>query len=381
MRFFRSGDDAARLLPVSVEEWEQRARAKLAAGPFDYVAGAAGGGNTLRANLEAFQQWRLLPRVCCDISKRDLTCRLFGRDLPVPFLLAPVGVLSILHRDAELAPASAAAELGVPYILSNVSTKSMEAVAEANQDGVRWFQLYPPKDRELTRSFLRRAEAAGYSAIVVTLDSPLLGWRERDLQNGYLPFLNGDGMGNYFTDPVFCAKLEKPPSDDQATAIKLALTEGNNTCFSWDEVAFICKETRLPVLLKGLTHPEDARLAVQHGVAGVVVSNHGGRQIDGAIATLDALPAVCDAVGDQVPVLMDSGIRRGADLIKALALGATAVLVGRPYAYALAVAGQKGVKEFVEDFVAEVELQLALCGKARVRDLSRSAIVRAGPLA
>lgn len=376
MTRYRSGDEAARMLPVAFEEWEERARALLAAGPFDYVAGGAGGGDTMRANREAFSRWRIRPRVCCDVSGTDLTVSLLGHKVSAPLLLAPIGVLSILHPDGEVAPAKAAAEAGIPYVLSNVSARTIEEVAEANGEGIRWFQLYPPKDRELTSSFLQRAERAGYSALVVTLDSTMLGWREKDLINGYLPFLTGDGLINYFTDPVFVSKLKNPPEEDRDEAVRVALEEGNNVRFTWKELDFIREHTRLPIWLKGVTHPADAELALEHGVDGIVVSNHGGRQLDGAIATLDALPAVCDVIRDRVPVLMDSGIRRGADVIKALALGATAVMVGRPFAYALAVAGQLGVAEVIGNLIAELKLQLAIAGYTKVKDLDRTLLAR-----
>lgn len=376
MKIYESGDNRAKLLPVSIEEWEERAQKMLAAGPFDYVYGAAGAGDTLKANLDAFQKYQLRPRVCCDLSKRDLTVSLFGFTYPVPFLLAPIGVNSILHPDAELAPSKAAAKLHVPYILSNVSTTPLEKVAEAMGDAHRWFQLYPPKDRELTKSFLRRAENAGYSAIVVTVDSTLLGWRERDLRNGYLPFLTGQGLGNYFTDPVFLSKLEEPPEKNMDAAAKLALKEGNNISFTWKDLEFIRHQTRLPLLIKGITHPDDAIVAVEHGVDGIVVSNHGGRQLDGAVATLDALPGICEAVHGQVPILLDSGIRRGADILKAIALGASAVLLGRPYAYALAVAGETGVREVIEHLIAETELQLAISGRSSIRDVDSSLVLK-----
>lgn len=376
MKIYQSKDGSATLLPISIEEWEDRAKQVLAAGPFDYVHGAAGAGNTLRANLDAFQNYRLRPRVCCDISKRDLTITLFGTKIPFPFLMAPVGVNSILHREAELAPARAAAKLGVPYILSNVASTPMEKVAAEMGDAVRWFQLYPPKDHELTKSFLRRAKDAGYSAIVVTVDSTLLGWRESDLRNAYLPFLTGQGMGNYFSDPVFRAKLKEPPEKNMQAAVEKALEEGNNQGFTWKKLEFIREQTDLPVLIKGITHSEDAKLAVQHGVDGIVVSNHGGRQLDGAVATLDALPSVCEAVQGKVPVLLDSGIRRGADVLKAVALGASAVLIGRPYAYALAVAGEAGVREVLHHFIAETELQLAISGRDSIEAVDGSLIMK-----
>jgi len=376
MGIYQSGDEAARLLPISFDEWEDRAKKVLAEAPFGYVDGAAGAGHTKLGNVEAFQKYRIRPRVCCDIPECDLSTRILGNKSSVPFLLAPIGVNTILHPDGELAPAKAAAKLGVPYILSNVSSVPLEKVAEEMGDGVRWFQLYPPKSRDLTKSFLSRAETAGYSAIVITVDSTLLGWRETDLRNAYLPFLTGQGMGNYFSDPVFRSKLEMAPEKDVKAAVLKALEEGNNTHFTWKELDFIREQTKLPVLIKGITHPDDAILALEHGVDGIIVSNHGGRQLDGAVATLDALPSINEAVQGKIPVLLDSGIRRGADILKALALGATAVLIGRPYAYALAVAGETGVKEVIQHLIAETELQLAISGRGSLQEVDQSLIVK-----
>ncbi len=376
MGFYESADSGAMNLPVSYTEWEERAKEKLASGPFGYVNGAAGAGDTMKANADAFKQYRIRPRICRDISKRNLEISLFGGKYPVPFLFAPIGVNSIVHAEAEVPPAKAAATLGIPYILSNVSTTPMEKIAEVMGDAPRWFQLYPPINQELTKSFLKRAEKAGFSAIVVTIDSTLLGWRETDLRNSFLPFLTGEGMGNYFTDPVFLSMLDAPPEQDLKAACKMALDEGNNACFSWKDLDFIKKETKLPVLLKGLTHPDDALLAVEHGADGIIVSNHGGRQLDGAIATLEALPSVCEAVEHKVPVLMDSGIRRGADIIKALALGASAVLIGRPYIYGLAVAGETGVKAVMENLIAETELQMAICGRKSISEIDQSLVIK-----
>ncbi|GIP36669.1 alpha-hydroxy-acid oxidizing protein [Paenibacillus sp. J2TS4] len=376
MKLYQSGDEAAKLLPVSFDEWEQRAKEILAAGPFGYVYGAAGAGDTNRGNVDAFQKYRIRPRVCCDITDCDLSISLWNSKFPVPFLLAPIGVNTILHHEGELAPARAASKLGVPYILSNVSSIPLEKVAEEMGNGIRWFQLYPPKNRDLTISFLQRAEAAGYSAIVVTVDSTLLGWRETDLQNAYLPFLTGQGMGNYFSDPVFRPMVGKPPEQNMEDAAKIALKEGNNTCFTWKELDFIRKHTSLPLLIKGITHPDDAIMALEHGIDGLIVSNHGGRQLDGAVATLDMLPLIKEAVKDKVPVLMDSGIRRGADILKAIALGASAVLIGRPYAYALAVAGETGVQEMIKHLIAETELQLAISGRSSIPEVDSSLIIR-----
>jgi len=376
MKRYQSGDDAAKQLPVSYDEWRDRAKQILAAGPFGYVHGAAGAGDTKRSNVDAFQKYRIRPRVCCDISKCDISIKLFGQKQPVPFLLAPIGVNTILHPEGEVGAAKAAAKLGVPYILSNVSSVPLEKIAEAMGEHTRWFQLYPPKNHELTKSFLSRAEQAGFSAIVVTVDSTLLGWRETDLSNAFLPFLTGQGMGNYFTDPVFCRQLNGPPHENIKEAVNLALDEGNNTCFTWKELDFIRQQTQLPLLIKGITHPDDAIMAMEHGVDGIIVSNHGGRQLDGAVATLDVLPSIYEAVNGKIPVLMDSGIRRGADILKAIALGASAVLIGRPYAYALAVAGQGGVEEVIQHLIAETELQLAISGRHSIYEVDSSLIIK-----
>ncbi len=376
MQIYQSGDDAARLLPISYKDWEKRAEMILAAGPFGYVHGGAGAGDTMKANEYAFKKWAIRPRVCRDITKRDLSFTLFGQQLSVPILLAPIGVNTILHPEGELAAARAAAKEGVIYILSNVSTYSIEEVANEMGATPRWFQLYPPINEALTKSFLQRAEAAGYSAIVVTLDSTLLGWRETDLHNGYLPFMQGHGLGNYLSDPVFQAEFDEPPTKDNQKAVQKLLDEGNNTFLTWEEVKKLRQLTKLPILLKGITHPEDAQLALEHGVDGIIVSNHGGRQLDGAISTLDALPAISKTINGRIPILLDSGVRRGADVLKALALGASAVLIGRPFAYGLAVAGESGVREVLQHLIAEFELQLAISGCCSVKEIDRSLVMR-----
>lgn len=376
MGFYQDPDNRAKMLPVSYTEWEEKAKEILAAGPYGYVNGAAGAGDTMKANEDAFKRYRIRPRICRDTTKRSMEISLFGNKYPVPILFAPIGVNSIVHCEAEVPAAKAAASLGMPYILSNVSTVPMEKIAEVMGDSPRWFQLYPPKDRVLTKSFLKRAETAGFSAIVVTIDSTLLGWREQDLRNAFLPFLTGQGMGNYFSDPVFLSILDQRPEEDLKAACQKALAEGNNTCFSWKDLEYITQLTELPVLLKGVTHPDDALLAAEHGAAGIVVSNHGGRQLDGAIATLEALPSVCEAVEHKIPVLLDSGIRRGADVLKALALGASAVLVGRPYIYGLAVAGEAGVKAVAENLIAETELQMAICGRKSIEEIDSSLVLK-----
>ncbi|MBX5470808.1 MAG: alpha-hydroxy-acid oxidizing protein, partial [Thermoleophilaceae bacterium] len=252
---------------------------------------------------------------------------------------------------------------------SSAASSSIEQVAEAMGDAPRWFQLYWISDREVAASFVARAEAAGYGAIVVTLDTPTLGWRPRDLRNAYLPFIRGEGCAQFFTDPVFRAKLDRPPEEDMLAAAAAMLATFPNLALTWDDLDWLRERVSVPLLAKGVLRGDDALLAREHGVDGIVVSNHGGRQVDGAVASLDALVEVREAVGPDFPLLVDGGIRRGADVVKALALGADAVLVGRLYAYALAVGGAAGVEAAIRQLLAEVDLTLALCGGVSVRDL------------
>jgi len=360
--------------PVSPEEWESRARATLAQGPFDYVAGGAGSEATMRANREAFERRRLRPRMLVGTAERDSSVNVLGLRSPVPFLLAPVGVLSIVHPDAELAVARAAAATGVPMVLSSAASTPLEDVAAAAPDAPRWFQLYWWGDRELAASLVDRAAAAGYGALVVTLDTLTLGWRDRDLRNGYLPFLAGEGLAQFFSDPLFRERLDAPPEEDVQTASLLALATFPNLGLTWDDLAWLRERTPLPVVVKGVLTAEDARRALDAGVDGVVVSNHGGRQVDGAVAALDALVEVRDAVGAENVVLMDSGIRRGSDVLKALALGADAVLLGRPYVWGLAVGGQAGVETVIRQLAAELDLTCALAGVPVARDADRNLV-------
>jgi lactate 2-monooxygenase len=365
--------------PFAPEELEERARAVLPTAAYIYVAGGAGGEETVRANRDAFRRWRIVPRFLRDVSRRDLAVELLGRRLPAPVLVAPVGVQSMLHPEAELAVARAARSLGVPMVLSSVSSTPLEKVAEALGDSPRWFQLYWPKDPALAASLVGRAERAGYAAVVVTLDTYLYGWRERDLGQAWLPFAHGQGIANYLTDPIFRAALPAPPEKDLAAAARHFLAVVSNPALTWDDLAWLRRQTRLPILLKGILHPDDARRAVEHGVEGVIVSNHGGRQVDGAVASLDALPAVVEAVAGRVAVLFDGGIRRGTDVFKALALGARAVLLGRPYCWGLAVGGERGVREVLLNLLADVELTLGLAGCTSCADVGRDSISREIP--
>jgi lactate 2-monooxygenase len=356
--------------PIAPEEWEARAAEALEPGPFDYIAGGAGSESTMRANLEAFERRRLRPRMLTGNSERDITVEILGTKSPAPFLLAPIGVLSIAHPEGELAVARAASATGVPMVVSSASSHSLEEIAEV--DPPRWFQLYWVNDRQVTASLVERAEAAGYTTLVVTVDTLSLGWRDRDLRRAYLPFLGGEGCAQFFSDPVFRSRLDQPPEEDTLAAAARMLGMFPNLDLGWDDLAWLRERTQLPLLVKGILTGEDAVRARGCGVDGIVVSNHGGRQVDGAVAALDALEEVREAVGPETTVLMDSGIRRGADLLKALALGADAVLLGRPYAYGLAVGGQEGVEAVIRHLMAETDITLALAGGSRASDLDTS---------
>ena len=355
---------------------EQAASTALAPEAFDYVAGAAGTGATNRANLAAFERWRLVPRMLTGSTVRDLTTTVLGTQLPAPVLLAPVGVQSILHPDGELATARAAASLGVPMIMSTASSHSIEQVAEANGDGPRWFQLYRPNDDAVCASLLDRAHAAGFSVLVVTLDTWTLGWRPADLDRAYLPFIRGVGTAVPFSDPVFRAGLERAPEEDLTPAVLKWVPMFTGTDRTWDDLPFLREHWDGPIVLKGIQHVADARRAAEAGMGGIVVSNHGGRQVDGAIGALDALPGIAAAVGDDLPVLFDSGIRGGADVVKALALGAKAVLLGRPAAYGLGLAGEAGVRHVLRGVLAETDLTLGLAGHRSVHALTPDALQR-----
>ncbi|GAA3836574.1 lactate 2-monooxygenase [Streptomyces phyllanthi] len=352
-------------LPTDLSRLEELVERRLGPGPVGYVAGSAGDGSTARANRAALERRAIVPRMLRDVRERDLSVEVLGRALPAPLALAPVGVLSITHPDAEPAAARAAAAQGVPYVLSSASSTPMEEVAEAMGEAERWFQLYWSKDQEVTRSFLDRAKAAGYSVLVVTLDTPLLAWRPRDLDQAYLPFLHGVGTANYFSDPVFQAGLAKPVHEDPDAAVLRFVSLFADPGKTWPDLGFLRDNWDGPIVLKGVLHPDDARLALDAGMDGVVVSNHGGRQVAGSVAAADALPRVAEAVGDRMTVLFDSGVRTGDDMFKALALGAEAVLVGRPYVYGLALDGQAGVEHVIRCLLAEFDLTLALSGHAR----------------
>jgi lactate 2-monooxygenase len=361
-------------IPVSIGELERHAEAAMKEGVANYVFAAAGAEDTLRANREALDRRRIVPRMLRDVAARDLSTTVLGTEMPAPLMLAPIGVQRGVHEEGELATARAAAAIGVPMIVSTASAFTLEEIAAASGDAPRWFQLYWPAERDLLESFVSRAEAAGYGAIVVTVDTFIPGWKPRDLQQAWLPFLEGMGNANYFQDPVFRAGLETTPEEDQGAATGRYLGVLANPSLTWDDLALLRELTSLPILVKGIQHVDDAREAARRGIDGVVVSNHGARQVDGAIGSLDALEPIAEAVGDELTILFDSGVRGGADVIKALALGADAVCVGRPYVWGLALEGQTGVETVLKMILGELDLTMALCGYTRPDQLGPEAL-------
>jgi L-lactate dehydrogenase (cytochrome) len=366
-------------LPFDWREMRDAALGVMSEQAIGYVEGAAGAEDTAAANREAFGRWKLVPRMLRGIpAARSHRATILGTEMPAPVMLAPIGVLSIVHPDAEPAAARGAGRLGVPMVVSTAASTSMEEIAAAS-DGPKWYQLYWPADRELAASFVSRAEAAGYKAIVVTLDTWQLGWRPRDLKTAYLPFLQQIGIANYLSDPVFQDGLD--PGDPNAAVLKFVRVF-NNPALTWADLAWLRQITSLPIVLKGIQHPDDVRKAADAGVQGVICSNHGGRQVDGAMASLDALAGIVAAAAAAaagqggMQVLFDSGIRTGADIAKALALGADAVLVGRPYVHGLAVAGEDGVHHVLRSLLADLDLQVGLAGYASVSQLSPDALIR-----
>ena len=405
-------------VPADFAELERRARAAMSERAWAYIAGGAGEGSTMTANRAAFARWEIVPRVLRDVSHRDLSVELFGHRLPAPVLFAPVGAGELARPGSDVLIGEAAAELGVPYIFSNQGCSPMEETAaamEAVRSGApRWFQLYWSTDDDLVTSLVRRAESMGAQAIVVTLDTTMLGWRPQDLNIGSLPFARAEGIAQYTSDPRFrdivAARLAAP---DRPAGPKVRVTRSavaalasmarrvpgsflsnlrspvpresvqtfldiySRPSLNWDDIAGLCDRTDLPVVLKGILHPDDATRAVDIGVGGIIVSNHGGRQVDGSISALDALPGIASAVHGRAHVLFDSGIRTGSDVYKALALGADAVCVGRPHMYGLAIDGRDGARDAVANIIAELDLTLGLAGQTSIGDLSPDVVRRA----
>ena len=395
-------------VPVSSERLDRAARKAMSPEGYAYVAGGAGAEETMRGNRAAFERWRIVPRMLRDVSVRHTSVEVLGTPMTSPFFLSPIGVLEMAHRDADLAVARAAAAEGIPFVFSNQASRPREVTAGVMGNSPRWFQLYWSTSDDLVASFVSRAERCGCSAIVLTLDTTMLGWRVRDLDLAYLPFLRGRGIAQYTSDPVFLEALQETlkqavPAGGRVSlraiatlwemagsypssrldglrsglaraAVRRFVETYSRPSLSWDDLAFLRERTKLPIVLKGILHPADARAAVEHGMDAVLVSNHGGRQVDGAIGTMDALPAIVEAVGGRVPVLLDSGIRSGADVFRALALGASAVGLGRPYVWGLAVGGEQGVREVLRNVRADFDLTLGLAGCASVGEISRGSI-------
>ena len=355
--------------PVDYPSLEHKAAQALPASVYSYVAGGCGDEHTQRANVAAFHRYALTPRMLVGAADRDLSVSLFGMSLPTPIFLSPIGVIGLCAQDGhgDLHAAEASARTGVPMIASTLSQDPLEEVSAHTADTPTLFQLYPPHDRDIAASLIRRAEHAGYRAIVVTLDTWVTGWRPRDLNTANFPQLRGYALANYFNDPVFRARLAQPPESDPPAAIAYWSAVFGNP-LRWEDLQWLREATSLPLLLKGIQHPDDARRAHDYGIDGIYCSNHGGRQANGGLPALDALPAVVEAAGD-LPVLFDSGVRSGSDVGKALALGATAVGIGRPYAYAMALGGADAVVALLRAMLAELDLLMAVDGFPTLADL------------
>ena len=361
------------IYPISFKELEESAKKKMSSGAFGYIQSGAGGEETLLKNTSSFSKLSFVPRFLNDVSTVDTSITLFGRTYLQPFLFAPVGMLKLAHEDAELAAAKAAAVYGIPYIQSTVSSYSIEQVKKETGNSPKWFQLYWSNNNEISFNMVKRAEESGFEAIVLTVDTVMMGWREEDLRNQFSPLKLGLGKANYEADEIFLASL---PNQDEDTIIQSILDNIHHPSMNWNDVAELKKRTSLPILLKGILHPDDALLAIEHGVDGIIVSNHGGRQLDGVISSIDALPPIVDVVKGKIPVLLDSGIRRGSDVIKALALGADAVCIGRPYVYGLAAGGQSGVERVIGSFIQETQVSMALSGVSNTADLRKVRIIK-----
>lgn len=352
---------------------EAKTKQKIPSSFFDYIQSGASGEETLRKNTTSFHSYSFVPTFLNDVSDVDTSIQLFGKKYAHPFLLAPVGMLKLAHKDADLAVAKAAANFDIPLIQSTVSSYSLEEVTKAAPKSPKWFQLYWSNIEGISFNMVKRAEHLGYEAIVLTIDTVMLGWREKDLNNQFSPLKAGYGKANYINDAIF---LKNIPNDEETTVIEHILHNIYHPNLSWDHVKRLKEQTKLPLLLKGILHPENAKQAIDHGVDGIIVSNHGGRQLDGVISTIDALPAIVEAVKGKIPILIDSGIRRGTDVVKAVALGAHAVLLGRPFVYGLAIDGQQGVENVLHHFIQETTISIALAGANNMQKVQNLHIVK-----
>ncbi|MBP1964243.1 alpha-hydroxy-acid oxidizing protein [Paenibacillus aceris] len=360
--------DQTRRMLITFEQWEQEARRLLDPRSFSYAASGAGDESTIRANLESFQRWRIVPRILRDVADRDLSVKLFGQTFPFPVGFAPIGRQAMFHEQGEVASAKAAAILGIPFIQSMVSSYSLEKVADAQPS--RWFHLFFGHDRDVLKSMVLRAERAGFSAIVPTLDRPEEGWRAQNLSLCVSPFMFRYGIGNFISDPIVRQKYGSTLTPQTMQYLT------SNPHIRVEDFRFLRSITKLPIIVKGVLHPEDANMMINYGADGLIVSNHGGRHLDGAIAALEALPSIVDVAEDRVPVMFDSGVRCGADILKALALGAKMVFIGRPYLYGLTIAGETGVRHVIENMVADFDLNLGMAGLKHISDLQPSILSR-----
>ncbi|WP_342504161.1 alpha-hydroxy acid oxidase [Lysinibacillus sp. FSL L8-0126] len=359
--------------PICFADLEKAVAEKIEAGPFGYIRSGAGGEQTLRNNRAAFEKYSIVPRFLKDVSNVQTSINLFGKTYPTPLLFAPVGMNGMVHDEGELAVVRAAKHLNMPYIQSTVSTYALEEVAQAAPSATKWFQLYWSTNEEIAFSMVARAEAAGFEAIVLTVDTVMLGWREEDVRNQFSPLKLGYARGNYMNDPVFTATL---PDDSFESYVQGVLQNVFHPTLNWKHVRELKKRTNLPILLKGILHPEDAKLAIDNGIDGIIVSNHGGRQLDGVIGSLDALPAIAKVVNGQIPIILDSGVYRGMDALKALALGADAVAIGRPFVYGLALEGQQGVEKVMTNLYDELKVSIALAGATSIKGLRNITLVK-----
>ncbi len=380
------------LLSPLWKKLEEEAYAKMEEGARSYIHGGAGLSHTVDNNRNDFNKYRIVPRMLKNVEVRDTSTNVLGVDMTAPFFLCPVGVAEMVHPEGDLAIAKGAAPTGIPYIFSNQGSFPMESCAAAMGETPHFFQLYWSKSRELVSSFVKRAEACGSKGIVLTLDTTLLGWRTGDMDIAYLPFLLGKGIAQYTSDPVFRNLVEEEIAQEHSeldksspeykevfgqTCVMMFTRIYNNSSTTWDDLAFLRDQTSLPIILKGILHKDDAKLAVKYGMDGILVSNHGGRQVDGSISSIAALPKIAKAVKGQIPILMDSGVRGGADVFKALALGADAVGLGRPHIFALTLAGADGVTEVIRQLQADFELTMALSGCKNVKEINRECLIKA----
>jgi isopentenyl diphosphate isomerase/L-lactate dehydrogenase-like FMN-dependent dehydrogenase len=400
--------------PTDVLALERRAKRAMSARGWAYISGGAGRGDTMRNNRAAFQRWRILPRMLHGVTSRDLSTTVLGTRLPAPLLLAPVGAAALIARHSDIAIAQGAAAAGTPYVFSSQGCDPLEDTATAMGTTPFWYQLYWSTDEALVDSMIGRAEASGARALVVTLDTTMLGWRTQDLDLGSLPSARGEGIAQYTSDPRFATIVAERIAAARGRRAATTITLGairtlvsmsrnhpgrlvdnlrspvprasvetfldiySNPGLSWDHLATLRERTSLPILLKGILHPDDARRSLELGVDGLIVSNHGGRQVDNAVASLDALVAVREAIGPEPTVLLDSGIRTGTDVFIALALGADACLLGRPHLYGLALAGADGVRQVIENVIAELDLTMGLVGVADLAGITPDLLVPTG---